>query len=270
MSESEFQQFQQRYMLHSAVPGHQPFHALVPRSSAWPDGSRAAPNFAVRSSLFSVARQGLVRQYHNQLILASQDGLTVAYTGQQLDQNDLDVYLCVLHAFRFRNLHDSAHLIGVDLLAMMGLTDSGVSRDRIHERLERITATALTIRDGKRTYCGSLISGYSRVGGVYIVRLDPGISEMMANGHRTVFIAARRTLLSSLAKWLHAWLSSHGGFPYPMFLDRYHQLSGSTQNQREFRRYFKRAADELIANGAPFEYEISKSGKVIWRRLPKC
>ena len=57
----------------------------------WPEAKRGTPNSFIRSALFS-AIQSKDRQFLKEVTLASQDGSTVKYTGQQLNQEDLTLW----------------------------------------------------------------------------------------------------------------------------------------------------------------------------------
>lgn len=62
---------------------------------------RAVPNAILRSSLFGVVGKGH-REYKENELKASVQGLTVKFTGKQLDQADLDVYLeCIRRCFNY-------------------------------------------------------------------------------------------------------------------------------------------------------------------------
>src|SRR5262245_47291215 len=65
----------------------------------WPEPVRAVPNDILRSALVA-AIQGKGRAYFRHKLLASYDGVQIRYTGEQLDQSDLDVWEQVMHIAR--------------------------------------------------------------------------------------------------------------------------------------------------------------------------
>ena len=65
----------------------------------WPEPKRGAPNSFIRSALFA-AIQGKDRQFMKETVLASQDGIVIKYTGEQLNQADLDVWETIVHLAR--------------------------------------------------------------------------------------------------------------------------------------------------------------------------
>src|SRR5208283_569608 len=65
----------------------------------WPDTDRAAPNTFLRSALFGVVKKG-ERRYCKNEKLTAWPGHELAYTGQQLDQYDEDVWMHLVHLHR--------------------------------------------------------------------------------------------------------------------------------------------------------------------------
>ena len=80
--------------------GRKPASAKVIQLPLWPEAKRGAPNAVLRGALFPAIqgknRGGLLRQ----VLIATQDGVTIRYTGWQLDQADLDVWEHALHLAR--------------------------------------------------------------------------------------------------------------------------------------------------------------------------
>lgn len=68
----------------------------------WPDAVRAVPNSFLRSALFGAIRKGRRRFIKGEQI-AAVDGIEIRYTGERLDQGDLDVWEALLHAARDQN-----------------------------------------------------------------------------------------------------------------------------------------------------------------------
>ena len=60
--------------------------------------------------------------------LAALDGIEIHYTGERLDQGDLDVWEALLHAVRDQNLGNECRVTSYALLKLMGKTDTGKNR----------------------------------------------------------------------------------------------------------------------------------------------
>jgi len=65
----------------------------------WPEPRRGTPNSFIRSSLFA-AIQSKDRTFIKEKVLGSQKGITVKYTGEQLNQEDLTVWETLVHIAR--------------------------------------------------------------------------------------------------------------------------------------------------------------------------
>ena len=94
--------------------------AKVIQLPLWPEPKRGAPNAVLRGALFA-AVQGKDRQYmHRQELIAAQDGITIRYTGEQLDQADLDVWEQALHLARTQALGTECYFTAHGFLKALG------------------------------------------------------------------------------------------------------------------------------------------------------
>ena len=85
------------------------------------------PNGFLRSALFGAIAKGK-RRYIDGEQLAALDGIEIRYTGQRLDQGDLDVWESVLHVVRTQALGGQCRTTSYALLKLMGKTDTGKNR----------------------------------------------------------------------------------------------------------------------------------------------
>src|SRR4051794_6801283 len=70
--------------------------ATVIQLPLWPEPKRGTPNSFIRSALFS-AIQSRNRRYLKEATIASQQGITVKFTGEQLNQEDLTLWETLVH-----------------------------------------------------------------------------------------------------------------------------------------------------------------------------
>src|ERR1700674_2330002 len=77
----------------------QPATAKIIQLPLWPERVRGTPNTFLRSALFP-AIQGKTRRYLEKELLAATGGITLRFTGKQLDQSDLDVWELAVHLSR--------------------------------------------------------------------------------------------------------------------------------------------------------------------------
>lgn len=228
----------------------------------WPEPVRAVPNGFLRSALFGAIAKGR-RRYINGEDLAAIDGVTIRYKGERLDQGDLDVWESVLHAVRLQELGSQCRLTSYALLKLMGLTDTGKNRVTLQNRIERLVANALTVKQGRYTYIGSLISFAAKDEDTqeWVIELDPRLRPLFAADQFTQIEWAVRHALNGkpLAQWLHGFYASHAK-PFPMKVETLLRLCGSESELRRYRQTLGDALDAVAeastAHGEGFSYDI--------------
>ena len=243
------------------LPG-KPLPKNVVQLPLWPEPVRAVPNGFLRSALFGAIAKGK-RRYIDGEQLAALDGVEIRYKGQRLDQGDLDVWESVLHAVRLQEMGSQCRLTSYALLKLMGLTDTGKNRATLHKRITRLVASALTVKQGRYSYIGSLIAGAAKDEDTqeWVIELDPRLRPLFAADQFTQIEWAVRHELNGqqLAQWLHGFYASHAK-PFPMKVETLHRLCGSGA---ELRRYRQTLGDALAAveaasaaHGEGFGFEI--------------
>lgn len=197
----------------------------------WPGEVRAIPNVALRSALFGVIKQG-ARRYMKQEQIHAQEGYDVTYTGERLDQGDLDVWETVLHIMRAYPLGKEVKVTAYQLLKAMGKTDAGSNRKILDTRLIRLKANALIIKSqsSKFTYMGSLIDEITQEEGTktYVIILSKKMKLLFKKDQYTQLDWAIRQAMSGqpLAQWLYGYYTSHAK-PHPVKVETLHKLCGS-------------------------------------------
>ena len=244
------------------LPG-KPLPKNVVQLPLWPDAARCVPNGFLRSALFGAIAKGR-RRYINGEDLAAIDGVTIRYKGERLDQGDLDVWESVLHAVRLQELGSQCRLTSYALLKLMGLTDTGKNRVTLQNRIERLVANALTVKQGRYTYIGSLISFAAKDEDTqeWVIELDPRLRPVFAADQFTQIEWAVRHALNGqqLAQWLHGFYASHAK-PYPMKVDTLLSLSGGENadpysGKQKLRKALDAVAVASASHGEGFRYDI--------------
>ena len=246
----------------------QPANAQVPEQSQlqlpmWPDQVRAVPNGFLRSALFGAIAKGR-RRYINGEDLAAVDGVTIRYKGERLDQGDLDVWESVLHAVRLQELGSQCRVTSYALLKLMGKTDTGKNRMTLHNRIERLVANAVTVKQGRYTYIGGLIrfAAKDEETQEWVIELDEKLRPLFAGDQFTQVEWGVRHALDGhqLAQWLHGFYASHAK-PFPLKVETLHRLCGSEAGlMSDFAKKLRKALDAVTeasaAHGEGFSYEI--------------
>ena len=237
--------------------------AKVVQLPLWPEPVRAVPNGFLRSALFGAIARGK-RRYIDGEQLAALDGVEIRYKGQRLDQGDLDVWESVLHAVRLQEMGSQCRLTSYALLKLMGLTDTGKNRATLQNRIERLVANALTVKQGRYTYIGSLIRFAAKDEDTqeWVIELDAKLRPLFAADQFTQVEWAVRHELSGkpMAQWLHGFYASHAT-PFPLKIETLHRLCGSeakrmTDYKVDLRRNLDAVADASEAHGEGFSYDI--------------
>jgi hypothetical protein len=247
----------------------------VVRLPAWPEATRGVPNVALRSALFGAIRRG-PRRYMKHERVASVEGMEIFYTGEQLDQGDLDVWEAVLHFIRKQELGKECRFTAYAMLKMLGKADTGDNRKTLYARLMRLKVNGIEAKISRFTYVGSLIDEIYKDENSdheYVVRANPRIKILFERDQFTLIDWDVRMELAGqpLAQWLHGFYASHAK-PYAYSVEKLHELCGSeNQDLYGFKRDLREALD-LVAtasekHGQAFNGKI-EDGLVVVDRQP--
>ncbi len=229
----------------------------------WPEPVRAVPNGFLRSALFGAIRKGR-RRYLKAEQLAALDGIDIRYTGERLDQGDLDVWESILHAVRLQELGSQCRITSYALLKLMGKTDTGKNRATLHERITRLRANAVEVRQGRYCYIGGLIAAAAKDEETqeWVIELDTKLRHLFADDQFTQVEWAVRHALDGqpLAQWLHGFYASHAK-PFPIKVETLHRLCGSEAGEmwkyaQTLRNALEAVVEASAAHGERFSYEI--------------
>ena len=239
--------------------------AQVIQLPLWPEPVRGAPNSFLRSALFA-AIQGKGRRALKYDLLGSIHGLTIKFTGWQLDQSDLDVWEQAVHLARLHPLGNICQFTANAFLKAIGRSNGKRDYEWLHGVITRLVACAVEIRRGSKVFTGSLLSSCARdeATGVYKMTLDPDMIKLYGSADWTGIEWEQRQQLRSkpLALWLHGYYASHAA-PLPVKVETLRMLSGSrTAELWKFRQLLRAALGELETIGAIEAWEIDDNDLV--------
>lgn len=256
----------QGQLVYQGAPSSPIQNAPQQQLPTWPASVRAVPNGFLRSALFGAIRKGKKRrEYINGEDLAAIDGVTIRYRGERLDQGDLDVWESVLHAVRLQEVGWQCRVTSYALLKLMGKTDTGKNRATLHDRIERLVAAAVTIKQIRYTYIGGLIRSAAKdeLTKEWVIELDEKLRPLFAGDQFTlVEWSVRHTLDGQpLAQWLHGFYASHAK-PFPIRMATLLSMSGSeNENLRSAQQKLRKALDAVAAAseaaGETFSYKVN-------------
>lgn len=228
----------------------------------WPADIRGLPNAFARSALFNVAnaRKG-ARDNLKRKQIAAVRGISIQYTGEELRQDDEDVFLQIVHIARIQELGTEVHFTAYSLLTELGWTKNSGSYKRLIDCLDRLKASSLAVtvelpHGARENYTGSLIRSFAwrESGGEVPMRhwrvlLEKEIIALFSPASYSRLDWQLRLKLPPLAKWLHSFYITHKN-PYPYKVETLHILTGSEIAEiRKFRYRLKAALELLVERG---------------------
>jgi hypothetical protein len=237
----------------------------------WPEEKRGSPNSFLRSALFA-AIQSKDRVMLKEAILGSQQGITVKYTGEQLNQEDLTVWLGVMDLVKQHPLGTECSFSAYAILKHIGMDNGGKSHQKLRESILRMTACVLTVTNEKMTFSDRMIDRFiiDEETKQYKVKLGRHAIKLFGDNGWTALEEKQRRLLvkKPLASFLHGYYSSHEK-PLAVSLDFLSGISGSRNSQqKDFKRKVKAALEELVKSSFLRSYDI-EGDMVRVERMPK-
>jgi hypothetical protein len=235
----------------------------------WHELERGTPNSFLRSALFS-AIQSKDRQYLKEVTLASSKDVSLKFTGEQLNQEDLTVWEALVHLARTSPLGNVCNFTAHGLLKSLELHTGGAEHRRLHSTIIRLAGAVVEIKHEGKQYFGTLIqSGVKdELTKHYAIRLSPELIRLYGETQWTALNWNQRLQLrsKSLAQALHGYYSSHSR-PYPVKLVTLQLYTGSqNSDSRSFKRQVNRALKELLEIGFLDNYHLDRNLVTVWRK----
>lgn len=233
--------------------------AQVIQLPLWPEPKRGTPNSFIRSALFA-AIQSKDRTFVKDKILASQEGITVKFTGEQLNQEDLTVWETLVHLARKNPLGHECSFTGYSILKILCLPKSTDHYKTLEASINRLTACLVRIENKRYVYGGGLVHSFviDKDTKHFKIELNRDLTKLFSEDDWTGIEWQQRLELrrKPLAQALHAYFSSHSK-PHPIKLATLQELTGSRNIQSAgFKRHCRIALDALVKIGFLQSHEI--------------
>lgn len=225
-----------------------PFHVNYQRVTA---------NCLSRSALFTIQKSSSLRDVYNSHPIYTIKGISILYSGETLNQYDLDVYMAVLHQFKNPNDYTNGlHTTLYSLLADLQMNYSKRDYERLRTSLDRLNKAHITVAlenaETKVTYKGALISllGVSedltnQNTPKALIRVSPEISQLFKPTMFSLIDWGFHKNLSPLAKYMHCFYISHSK-PMPYSLDKLMKLTGTKSTSlSSFKQSLSKSLEEL-------------------------
>jgi hypothetical protein len=241
----------------------------------WDDENRGIPNPFVRSGLFTVGNSEK-REYVVDMVIASLSNYEIKFTGAELHQEDLSVWMSLINLAREKPMSEAIYFTGYQIIKDLGWRMHSDSYRRVQESIERLKVTGLkiTTKGNESAYSGSLIRDYAwterdEAGNIkWMVRFEPRISALFLEDTTTLLEWSIRKKIgtrSTLALWLHAFYTTHRD-PTPNSLEKIHELCRSKDTLSSFRRNIRNALEKLVEKEFLKSYSLDKD----MLRVEKC
>ncbi len=241
---------------------------VIQQSLSLTPPKEGVPNSMLRGALFA-AIQGKDRRYLHRSFLATQKGLSIRFTGMQLDQSDLDVWEHAVRLARQHPLGTRCYFAGKAFLKGIGRSVGKTNVEWLKDALARLAGCAVEMTYRRKTYGGSLLEFIREEDtNRYVLVLNATIMSLYSAGWTEIDWEQRKLLKRKpLALWLHGFYASHAA-PHPLKIETIHRLCGShTQVMRKFKQNLIEALEELVKVEAIVSFEI-KDGLVSVERAP--
>lgn len=224
-----------------------------------------APNVVLRSALFGVVKRGS-RKYEKNVLKATLNGYTVKFTGEQLDQSDLDVWLECLQRCQESPLGHTVRFAAHNFLLSIQRNTGKSDHEWLKSSLLRLKANAVEISDGKYTYIGSIIDLIYRdeLTGENCLVLNSKISACFGDAGWTGITKETRLKLKGkpLTQWLYGFYSSHSK-PFSVKVATLKELcSSEIKELYKFRQILQKSLTEL-SEVTGWQCEIDQTDKVV-------
>ena len=251
---------------------------VIQQLMLWSDKVRGLPNSLARCALFTVGNRNEPRRMYAREVIASLQGIVIQYTGEELRQDDEDVFLQIVHLGRMVDVGEPFVVTGHMVLTALGWGRSSDKYKRLLESIGRLSegtiwvtytnedeveasvaAGAAAPKRKRNGYNGRLIAklkwreeGEESEQGKHVkwqFRLDPDIINLFGKDEFTLVDWEQRLSLTSLEKWLHSFYFTHRE-PYAYKTSTLYTLCGnSCATLAKFRYMLKGALRNLEESG---------------------
>lgn len=210
--------------------------------------TRPLPNAVLRSALFGIVGKGL-RRYEENALKASINGITVKFTGNRLDQNDLDVWLECINRLKEVKAGEMVKFSSYGFLKAIGRKTGKYEYEWLKSCLTRLAACLIELGDGRLFYSGHILDEKYRdeESHEFIIVMNPKFIVFFTSDMWTGLSIEERKKLKGkqLSLWLHGFFNTHRE-PFPYKVDSIRNLSGSdTKSLKKFKQNLKKSLDDL-------------------------
>ncbi|QJC34329.1 hypothetical protein GJT94_02260 (plasmid) [Enterobacteriaceae endosymbiont of Donacia cinerea] len=218
---------------------------------------RVIPNVLLRSSLFGIIKKGN-RKYEKNILKTSLNSFLIRFTGESLDQADLDVWLECLYLFTKVPLGEKVIFSTFSFLKSINRNTGKKDYEWLKSSLMRLSICSIEINYKNYFYVGHLLHEWYRNDKTKknIILLNKKIISFFIDSMWTAISLKERKKLKGkqLSQWIHCFFCSHNKTPLPYKVETLKKLCGSNIHILwKFRQILKKSLYEVsLATGWKF------------------
>src|SRR5271168_2813506 len=267
------QAFEARAQKDVAAP--RPPAKIVQFPLPFPEDSPPVSNVIARSALFAAVKSKDRRMMRDEVV-ASQEGIEIAFSGEQLNQDDHDNFMQLVKLASGRPLGQTVIVPANAILRTLGRSTGKSQHDQLRADMDRLVTGTVTIKANGLDYIGHLVDDalqdtrepvHKRH---WAYRLNPRLVTLFAPNRYTLSNWQTRQQLGQkdLARWLQLWLESHAQ-NFATGVDTIRSRCGSTNGSlRSFRQQVREALEGLREAGVIHNWAIDAGDLVHIDRTP--
>lgn len=267
------QAFEARAKKEAAAP--RPPAKIVQFPLPFPEDSPPVSNVIARSALFAAVKSKDRRMMRDEVV-ASQEGIEIAFSGEQLNQDDHDNFMQLVKLASGRPLGETVVVPANAILRTLGRSTGKSQHDQLRADMKRLIEGTVTIKAKGVEYFGHLIDDALQDSREPIhkrhwaYRLNPRLVTLFMPTRYTLNNWETRQQLSQkdLARWLQLWLESHAQ-NFATGVQTIRERCGSQRaDLRKFRFSLKQALNDLKEAGVIHAWAIDAGDLVHIDRTP--
>ena len=237
----------------------------------WEEPKRAIPSFMFRCALFSAIQSSDRKIYTELTRLASLNDMHVSFQGQQLNQEDLDVFEQIMHMIsRQKSITDGCQFSAYTLLKNLEKNNGGEQHKWLKKCIIRLCTAFIEVKYKGIEVFGTLLIGGERDTDTqhHVLNCNPRMRDLYDFGWtKTVWEERQQLRRKPLALWLSGWIASHTQIN-PMSVEVYKNITGSNNGKiADFSRHLSRALEDL-KNMNIIKFSLIEGGIVYINKLP--
>ncbi|QJC33918.1 hypothetical protein GJT93_02250 (plasmid) [Enterobacteriaceae endosymbiont of Donacia provostii] len=173
---------------------------------------RAVPNIILRSSLFGILKKGY-RRYERNILKTSLNDFIIKFTGESLDQSDLDVWLECLYRFSKVPFGEKVIFSSYSFLKSIDRKTGKKDYEWLKSSLIRLSICSIEINYRDYFYIGHLLQEWYRNDKTKknVIFLNKNIISFFTQSIWTIISLKERKKLKKrpLSQWIHCFYCTH-------------------------------------------------------------